>query len=62
MKSRRQRMYASSVSVYEVFGQTLEDEDLQVAELRATTIMKEFTIVDVDVEIAEEGAPESVTG
>jgi predicted nucleic acid-binding protein len=48
--------YASTVSIYEVFRQTLEQEDMQVAELRARTIMKEFTIVDVDAEIAEEGA------
>jgi toxin FitB len=48
--------YASSVSIYEVFRQTLEHEDMQVAELRARTIAKGFTIVDVDAEIAEEGA------
>ena len=48
--------YASSVSIYEVFRQTLGHEGKQVAELRARTITKEFTIVDVDAEIAEEGA------
>jgi predicted nucleic acid-binding protein len=49
-------VYASSVSIYEVFRQTLEREDMQVAELRAKTITNEFTIVDVGAEIAEEGA------
>ena len=48
--------YASSISIYEVYKQTLEHEDEQVAELRVNTIMKEFTVVDVDAEIAEEGA------
>ena len=48
--------YASSVSIYEIFRQTLEHEDMQVAELRARTIVKEFTMVDIDAEIAEEGA------
>jgi toxin FitB len=48
--------YASSISIYEVFRLTLEHEDMQVAELRAKTIMNEFTIVDVDAELAEEGA------
>lgn len=53
---RSRAVYASSVSIYEVFRQTLEQEDMQVAELRAKTIMNEFTIVDVGAEIAEEGA------
>jgi predicted nucleic acid-binding protein len=48
--------YASSVSIYEIVRQTLEHEDMQVAELRARTIEKEFTIVDIDAGIAEEGA------
>ena len=48
--------YASSVSIYEVFRQTLEHEDMQVAELRAKTIMNAFTIMDIGAEIAEEGA------
>lgn len=48
--------YASSVSIYEVFRQTLEHEDMQVAEIRARIIMKEFTIVDMDADIAGEGA------
>jgi predicted nucleic acid-binding protein len=53
---RSKTAYASSVSIYEVFRQTLEREDMQVAELRTKTIMNEFTVVDVGVEIAEEGA------
>jgi predicted nucleic acid-binding protein len=48
--------YASTISIYEVFRLTLEHEDMQVAELRTKTIMNEFTVVDVDAGIAEEGA------
>ena len=48
--------YASSISVYEVYKLSIEHEDKAVAELRARTITKEYTIVDVSAEIAEEGA------
>ncbi len=48
--------FASSISIFEVYKLTLEHEDKVVAELRADTIEKEFTIVDVNSEIAEEGA------
>ena len=54
--SKSKTAYASSVSIYEVYKLTLEHEDKTVAELRAKTIAKDFTIVDVDEEIAEEGA------
>ncbi|MGA2199239.1 MAG: PIN domain-containing protein [Nitrososphaerales archaeon] len=53
---RSKTAYASSVSIYEVCKQTLETEDSQVAGIRTTTIANEFVIVDVDAEIAEEGA------
>jgi len=53
---RAKTAYASSVSIYEVFRETLEHEDMQVAEVRVRTIVNEFTVVDVDQEIAEEGA------
>ena len=53
---RTKAAYASSVSVYEVFRETLEHESMQVAEVRARSIVNGFTIVDVDSEIAEEGA------
>jgi predicted nucleic acid-binding protein len=48
--------YASSISIYEVYKLTVEHEDKEVAELRARTIAREYTIVDVSSEIAEEGA------
>lgn len=48
--------YASSISVYEVYKLTLVQEGKTLADLRATTIKKQLTIVDVDAEIAEEGA------
>jgi predicted nucleic acid-binding protein len=48
--------FASSISIYEIYKLTLEHEGNAVAQLRATTIEKEFTVVDVDSEIAEEGA------
>jgi toxin FitB len=48
--------FASSVSIYEIYRQTVEHDDKAVAELRARTIANEYTIVDVNAEIAEEGA------
>lgn len=48
--------FASSVSIYEVYKQTIEHDDKAVAELRTRTIANEYTIVDVSAEIAEEGA------
>jgi predicted nucleic acid-binding protein len=53
---RSKSAYASSISIYEVYKLTLEHEDDSVARLRASTIRKQFTIVDVTSEIAEEGA------
>jgi toxin FitB len=48
--------FASSVSIYEIYKQTIEHDDKAVAELRTRTIANEYTIVDVSAEIAEEGA------
>jgi len=48
--------FASSISLYEVYRLTISREDRAVADLRVRTIRKQFTIVDVDSEIAEEGA------
>ena len=47
---------ASSVSLYEVYKLTLNHEEKAVADLRTNTIKKQFKIVDVNSEIAEEGA------
>ncbi len=46
----------SSISIYEIHKLTLEKEGRTVAELRTATIKKEFTVVDVSSEMAEEGA------
>jgi predicted nucleic acid-binding protein len=48
--------FASSVSIYEVYKLTLAHEGKAVADLRVATIKKDFTMVDVSPEIAEEGA------
>ena len=48
--------FASSISIYEIYKLTLAHEGKTVADLRVTTISKEFTVVDVSSEIAEEGA------
>jgi predicted nucleic acid-binding protein len=48
--------FASSVSIYEVYKQTIEHDDKSVAELRTRTISNEYTVVDVSAGIAEEGA------
>ncbi len=46
----------SSISIYEVYKLTLAHEGRTVADLRARTMKKQFTVVDVDPEIAEEAA------
>ena len=48
--------YASSISLYEVYKLTISQEDRTVADLRVDSIKKEFKIIDVDPDIAEEAA------
>jgi predicted nucleic acid-binding protein len=48
--------YASSISLYEVYKLTISQEDRTVADIRVDSIKKEFKIIDVDPEIAEEAA------
>jgi len=48
--------YASSISLYEVYKLTISREDRTVAYLRVDSIKKEFKIIDVDPDIAEEAA------
>ncbi len=48
--------YVSSISIYEVYKQTLSSEDKSVAKLRTTTIVNDFDVINVDSQIAEEGA------
>jgi predicted nucleic acid-binding protein len=48
--------FASSITLYEVYKLTTSQEDRAVAELRVNSIKKEFKIIDVDPEIAEEAA------
>ena len=50
------RAFASSMSIYEVYKLTLAYEGRTVANLRITVIKRDFTIVNVSPEIAEEGA------
>lgn len=47
---------ASSITIYEVSKLTLANEGKDAAKLRVDTIEREFEIVDVDSDIAEEGA------
>lgn len=53
---KAKKKFASTVTIYEVYKLTLSKEGKAVAELRADTIKKQFTLVDVDSDIAEEGA------
>ncbi len=53
---RSKTAYASSITIYEVYKQTLAGEDKVVAKLRAETIKRDFDIIDVDPQIAEDGA------
>jgi predicted nucleic acid-binding protein len=48
--------FASSITLYEIYKLTVSQEDRAVAELRVNSIKKEFRIIDVDPEIAEEAA------
>ena len=48
--------FASSITLYEVYKLSISQEDRTVAELRINSIKREFTIVNVDPEIAEEAA------
>ena len=48
--------FASSITLYEVYKLSISQEDRTVAELRVNSIKKEFTIINVDPEIAEEAA------
>ena len=53
---RYKACYASARSIYEFYKQTLSNEGKTVAKMRAGTINRDFDIIDVDSEIAEEGA------
>ena len=48
--------FASSITLYEVYKLSISQEDRTVTEVRVNSIKKEFTIVNVDPEIAEEAA------
>ncbi len=56
LKAKSPVNYASSVSLYEVYKLTLRDVDKTVADMRMEAIKKDFTIIDVDPDIAEEAA------
>ncbi len=53
---RAKSAYASSVTIYEVYKLSLASEGREVAAMRTGTIAKEFHVVDVDAQIAEQGA------
>jgi len=48
--------YVSTITIYEVCKLTLSNEGRAVAKLRAHTIDNEFSVIEVDSEIAEQGA------
>jgi predicted nucleic acid-binding protein len=47
---------ASAITIYEVSKLALATEGKDVANLRVSTIERDFDVVDVDSEVAEEGA------
>lgn len=53
---RSKSAYVSSITIYEIFKLTLASEDKTTAKLRVNTIANEYEVIDVDSEIAEEGA------
>jgi len=56
MLDRSRSAYVSSITIYEVFKLTIASEDKTAAKLRVNTIANEYKVIDVDSEIAEEGA------
>jgi predicted nucleic acid-binding protein len=53
---RTKTAYVSSITMYEIFKLTLAHEDKTAAKLRVDIISSEYEVLDVDSEIAEEGA------
>jgi toxin FitB len=53
---RSKQRFVSSITIYEVHKLTLESEGEEVAKFRVGTIKKDFEVIEVDSEIAEEGA------
>jgi predicted nucleic acid-binding protein len=53
---RSKSAYVASITIYEVFKLTLASEDKTTAKLRVNTIANEYEVIDVDPEIAKEGA------
>ena len=54
--SKTKLAYASSITIFEIYKQTLATEDKTVAQLRVGTIIQDFEVIDVDSQIAERGA------
>jgi predicted nucleic acid-binding protein len=48
--------YVSSVTVYELYKLSLESEDQETADLRTELLKRDFTIVNLDWQIAKEAA------
>jgi len=48
--------YLSSLTIYEVYKISLETEDKQTAETRVELLRQDFTLVDVDWNLAKQGA------
>lgn len=48
--------YVSSITVYEIYKLSLETEGKQTADLRADLLRQDFTVVNVDSELAKKGA------
>jgi predicted nucleic acid-binding protein len=53
-KAKHRRV--SSITIFEVYKLSLDQEGRDIAEIRTSSIKNEFNIIDVDSDIAEEGA------
>ncbi len=53
---RSKRRLVSSITIYEIYKLSLESEGEIVAELRVNTIRSDFDVIDVNFQIAQEGA------
>lgn len=53
---RAHQRFVSSITLFEIIKLSIEKEGKDVANIRALAIQREFKVVDVDAEIASEGA------
>jgi len=56
MFQKSRAAYVSAITIYEIFKLTVANEDKATAKLRVSAIANDYEVINVDLEIAEEGA------